>query len=84
MSPIERAACAFAYTASGVDEWHALDAETQERLKNAVRAALVAMREPSASVIGAGARKSKRTYRSSRLQAEVTWQAMIDAAAKDR
>ena len=83
-SSIERAARAFATSASGVDEWDALDPDTQARLKDAVVAALKAIREPSASVVRAGLRKSRRTYRSPATEAEVTWQAMIDATLEDR
>jgi len=42
--PIEHAARAFALTASGVDEWDTLDPDTQERLREAVRAALTSIR----------------------------------------
>jgi hypothetical protein len=84
MSSIERAARAFALAGSGVDEWDTLDAGTQERLKEAVRAALRAIREPSASATRAGARKSRSNHRSSASQATATWQAMIDATVEDR
>jgi hypothetical protein len=50
----------------------------------AVRAALMALREPSASAIRAGARKSNRNYRSSAIRVEAIWQAMIDLTAQDR
>jgi len=83
-SSLERAARAFALAGSGIDEWDTLDASTRERLKQAVRAALMAIREPSASVIRSGARKSRRISRSSALQAEATWQAMIDATVEER
>jgi len=84
ISSIERAARAFALTASGADEWDALDANTQDRLKDAVCAALLAVRRPDAPVIRAGARKSKGFYRNSALRAEATWQVMIDAILEDR
>ena len=84
ISSIERAARAFAVTASGVDEWDALDAGTQNRLKEATHAALMAIRKPGASVIRAGARTSTGPYRSTTVQAEAMWQAMIDATARDR
>jgi hypothetical protein len=69
---------------SGADEWDSLDAETQDRLKEAVCAALLALREPSDSVIRAGGRKSKGIYRTSALQAEAMWKAMVDATLKDQ
>jgi hypothetical protein len=84
MSPLERAARAFALTGSGADEWDSLDAGTQDRLKEAVCAALLAIREPSASVIRAGGRKANGVYRSNALQAEAIWQTMVDATLKDR
>jgi hypothetical protein len=84
MRSIERAARAFAEKASGVDEWDALDTGTQDLLKEAVRAALMAIRQPSTSVIRAGARRSKGVYRSSAMQAEATWRAMIDAMIEER
>jgi hypothetical protein len=84
ISPLERAARAFALTGSGADEWDLLDAGTQDRLKEAVCAALLAIREPSAPVIRAGGRKANGIYRSSALQAEAIWQSMVDATLKDR
>ena len=84
MSPIERAARAFALAASGADEWDTLDADTQDRLKRAVRSSLMTMRKPGASILRAGARKLGRTYRSNVLRAEAAWQAMIDAAVEER
>lgn len=76
---IERAARAFALAGSGQDEWDALDTGTQERLKDAVRAALSQLREPGAAAIRAGARKAKAYHRSPAVQVEATWQGMIDA-----
>jgi hypothetical protein len=84
MSSIERAARAFALVASGNDEWDNLDANTQNRLKQAVRSSLMTLYTPSTSVLRAGARKLRRTYRSNVLRAEATWQAMIDAAVEER
>lgn len=81
-SPIERAARAFALAASGEDDWDALDAPTQARLKDAVRAALVTMREPDLAVVRAGARQSRRIHRSTAHQIGATWQAMIDATVE--
>lgn len=76
---IERAARAFALAGSGQDDWDVLDAGTQERLKDAVRAALTQLREPGGSAIRAGARKAKAFHRSRANQVEATWQGMIDA-----
>jgi hypothetical protein len=84
MSSIDRAARAFAQAGSGIDEWDTLDVGTQERLREAVCAALMSIREPSASAVRVGARRSKRVHRSSACQAEATWQAMVDAMVKDR
>jgi len=83
-SSIERAARAFALKASGADEWDTLDAETRERLKDAVCAALMTLREPSAAVRRSGARRTRGIYRSSGIQAPASWRAMIDATIKDR
>jgi hypothetical protein len=83
-SSLERAARAFVLAASGVDEWDTLDVDTRDRLVRAVHSSLLTMRKPSASVVRAGARKLNREYRSSALQAEATWQAMLDAAVKER
>lgn len=84
MSSVENAARAFALAGSGIDEWDTLDADTQDRLKEAVCAALMSIREPSASAARAGARRSTRVHRSSTCQAKATWQAMLDATIKDR
>jgi hypothetical protein len=81
---IERAARAFALAGSGRDEWEALDPGTQERLKEAVRAALIQLREPGGSAIRAGARRAKAYHRSHVSQAEATWQGMIDAILDGR
>jgi len=83
MSSVERAARAFALTASGTDEWDTLDPLTKERLKSAVLAALATIREPSPSVIRAGARKSREGFRSTARRTLTTWQAMIDATRAD-
>jgi hypothetical protein len=80
---IERAARAFALAGSGVDEWDVLDPDTQQRLINAVRAALTQLREPGASVIRAGARKAKAHHRSRAVQVRATWQGMVDAILDD-
>lgn len=80
LSMIERAARAFALAASGADEWDTLDAVTQQRLKDAVCAALMTMREPDVAVVRVGARQLRRIHRSAALQAEAVWQAMIDTA----
>ncbi|VWX50753.1 conserved hypothetical protein [Novosphingobium sp. 9U] len=84
MTSIERAARAFATSASGVDEWDALDLATQERLKNAVISALSAIREPTSPALRAGARAARRPHRSGAVQAAATWHAMIDATREDR
>jgi hypothetical protein len=84
MSSIDRAARAFALAASGIDEWDTLDVGTQERLREAVCAALMSIREPSAPAVRAGVRRSKRVHRSSARQAKTTWQAMVDATVEDR
>jgi hypothetical protein len=76
---IERAARAFALTASGTDEWDVLDAATQKRLKDAVRAALLQLREPGAPAIRAGARKATGHHRSASIKVEAIWQGMTDA-----
>jgi hypothetical protein len=83
MSSVERAARAFALAASGADEWETLDHSTQERLKTAVQAALMTIRDPSHSVIRAGARKSRAGFKSTAKRALTTWQAMIDATSAD-
>lgn len=80
---IERAARAFALAGSGQDEWDALDPATQERLKDAVRAALTQLRDPGASAIRAGARKAQAFHRSRAVQVEATWQGMIDAILQE-
>lgn len=82
LSTIERAARAFALAASGGDEWDTLDAATRQRLKDAVCAALITMREPSPGVVRAGMRQAKRTHRSAALQIETVWQVMIDATVE--
>jgi hypothetical protein len=83
MSSVERAARAFALAASGADEWDTLDPSTRERLKDAVLAALAAIRDPSPSVIRAGARKSRMGFQSTAKRTLTTWQAMIDATRAD-
>jgi hypothetical protein len=84
MSSIDRAARAFALAASGIDEWETFDVATQERLREAVCAALMSIREPSSSAVRAGARTSQRVHRSSAIQVKTTWQAMVDAMVVDR
>lgn len=83
-SSIERAARAFARKASGTDEWDTLDPKTRARLEDAVCAALQTLREPSAAVRRAGARRARNLHRSSLLQVEKTWKHMIDATIQDR
>jgi hypothetical protein len=84
MSSVERAARAFALTASGTDEWETLDPLTQERLKSAVLAALATIRDPLPSVVRAGVRKSRLGFASTARRTLTTWQAMIDATSADR
>jgi hypothetical protein len=83
MSSVERAARAFALTASGTDEWETLDPLTQERLKSAVLAALATIRDPLPSVVRAGVRKSRLGFASTARRTLTTWQAMIDATSAD-
>ncbi|MEE4455117.1 hypothetical protein [Novosphingobium resinovorum] len=86
---IERAARALAQSASGHDDWDALDSQHQEAIIRDVLAVLHAIREPSDAMSRAGAEVIRNlavsdTAAGYQGDAASTWRFMVAAAMNER
>jgi hypothetical protein len=70
------------YEAAGVASWHWLDPLSRQFLIESMRAALLALSDPTEEMVCAGT-EEWLCVRAQEDRAEVIWHAMIDAALAD-